>query len=146
MRHSIVFTAISVFASAVVYAQNIPDAGSLMRQTEQNLRLNQAQPGFQKQQVPPPAMSVNESTLITAQRFKFVGNKLLTAAQLQLITESFTNKELNQHDLQMLTEKISDAYRQSGWLVQVYIPQQPMGSDELVIQVLESLSSRRPAQ
>jgi len=146
MRHSIVFTAISVFVSSVVYAQNIPDAGSLMRQTEQNLRLNQAQQGFQKQHILPPAMAINDSTLIPVQRFKFVGNKLLTTAQLQLVTESFTNKELNQHDLQMLTEKISDAYRQSGWLVQAYIPQQPMGSGELVIQVLESISSRRPAQ
>jgi len=91
-------------------------------------------------------MVFNDTTLITAQRFKFVGNKILTSPQLQQITQSFTNKELNQHDLQMLTETIADAYRLNGWLVQAYIPRQPIDSGELTVQILESIPSSRPAQ
>jgi hemolysin activation/secretion protein len=138
----VVFALLSVGA----HAQTIPDAGALMRQAEQNSRFNQPPRGVQKRDALPPPMVFNDTTLITAQRFKFVGNKILTSPQLQQITQSFTNKELNQHDLQMLTETIADAYRLNGWLVQAYIPRQPIDSGELTVQILESIPSSRPAQ
>jgi hemolysin activation/secretion protein len=130
-----------VFAFNAAAQQNQPtyDAGALMRQTEQMMRQNQLQQAAQKRAALPPAAVFNETTSIQVERFKFNGNRLLTTAQLQTLVASFANRALNQHDLERLTETISDAYRQLGWLVQVYIPKQDLSGSELTVQVVESL-------
>jgi len=135
----VVFALLSVGA----HAQTIPDAGALMRQTEQMTRQNQLQQAAQRRAALPPAAVFNESTSVQVERFKFSGNYLLSQAQLQSVVGPFANRALNQHDLQHLTDAVSDAYRQAGWLVQVYIPRQDMTAPELIIQVVETIPSSK---
>lgn len=127
-------------------AQTMPDAGALMRQSEQMFKQSQMQ-RIQPQRASLPAeMVINETTLITAQRVKFKGNQLLTDGQLQAVTVPFVNRPLKQLDLQQLTHAVSEAYRGAGWLVQAYIPSQSLTGGELFVQVIESIPPSKPAQ
>lgn len=146
MRHS--YIPISVFGllaglahadSSVNWPANLPDAGVLMRQNEQFIKPNA------RQLVPKttltPALVLTESTVITAQHFKFLGATRLSTDQLTVVTDQFLDRALNQHDLQQLTETVAARYRQSGWFVRVYIPQQDINQSDISIQILENTPS-----
>jgi hemolysin activation/secretion protein len=139
MRINRLFAAVLAVLSASTWAQNIPDAGALMRQTEQMMRQNQMQRSSQMREALPPAMVMTESTVLTVQAFKFSGNKLFTSEQLQSVVAAYANRPLNPRDLQHLTDAVSAAYRQTGWLVQAYIPRQDLTNGELTVQVIESI-------
>jgi hemolysin activation/secretion protein len=139
MRHTSLAAAVLAVLCSGTWAQNIPDAGALMRQIEQNNRQSQMQQAAQKRDALPPALVLSDATVVTAQRFKFNGNKILTADRLQAVAAPFVNRPLNAQDLQQLTHAVSEAYRQTGWLVQAYIPRQALTGDELVIQVIETV-------
>lgn len=145
MRHTSSVLAVLAFLSASTWAQNIPDAGDLMRQTEQMLKQSQMQRNAQRREPLPPVMVFSDTTLVTVERFKINGNKLLSADQLQKVLASFANRPLNQHDLQHLTDAVSEAYRQIGWIVQAYIPRQTLQGPELTIQVIESIPPSKPS-
>lgn len=140
-RSSIIFV-ISPFLAAGALAQpNLPtyDAGALIRQTEQMMRQNQMMQGIQKREPLPPAAVIHESTIVQVASFKFSGNKRLSAEQLESATAAFVNRPLNAHELQHLTEAVSEAYRQAGWLVRAYIPRQDLAAPEITLQVIETL-------
>lgn len=140
------FTVLVMQLSLCAGAQTMPDAGALMRQSEQMFKQSQMQ-RIQPQRASLPAeMVINETTLITAQRVKFKGNQLLTDGQLQAVTVPFVNRPLKQLDLQQLTHAVSEAYRGAGWLVQAYIPGQSLTGGELFVQVIESIPPSKPAQ
>ena len=118
-------------------AQTLPDAGSLMRQTEQMLRLNS--PNTPRREALPQAMAINENTLIEVKRIKFSGNKQLTTEQLHQIAAPFEHRSLRQSDLMQLNHAVSEAYRQTGWVVNVYVPRQKLPTDDLTVQVIETI-------
>lgn len=143
MKHSkyeLVLTALIAFP-VVNWAQNIPDAGSLMRQTEQMLKQDQLQRNAQRRESFAPAMTLTEATTVTPQRIQFLGAKLLLPEQLQAVAQPYLGRALDQHELTHLTTAISEAYRRSGWLVRVYIPQQDLSQGDLFVQVLENMPS-----
>jgi hemolysin activation/secretion protein len=146
MRYTPSAMAVLALLCSNVGAQNIPDAGALMRQTEQMLRQEQMQRNVDRREALPPAMVLSKATLVTAQRFKFNGNKLFTTEQLQAVVASFANRPLNQDDLQHLTHAVSEAYRQIGWVVQAYIPRQSLTGVELTVQVMETIPPSKAAQ
>ena len=123
-------------------AQNVPDAGSLMRQTEQMWRATQPQPGARRQALP-PSMVWPESAVV-AQSFKFNGNQILSTAQLQAASAPFANRALTAQDAQHLTDAIAQAYRSVGWVVQVYIPAQDLSGPTLTVQILETVPPSSP--
>jgi hemolysin activation/secretion protein len=124
-----------------VWPAGLPDAGVLMRQTEQTLRQNQMQRSSQKHDAFAPAMTLTEATTVTPQTIKFLGVKLISVTQLQAISEPYLNRPLNQHDLQRLMEAATAAYRKEGWVVRVYIPSQDLSQSELNVQILENMPS-----
>ncbi len=119
------------------WAQSPPDAGSLMRQTEQMLRLNV--PNSPRREALPLAMPVDENTRLEVKRIHFSGNKQLGTEQLQKIVAPFEHRTLRQNDLMQLSHAVSDAYRQTGWVVNVYVPRQNMASGDLTLQVIETI-------
>ncbi len=133
-----------LLVSLTAAAQTIPDAGALMRQTEQNIRQSQLQQAAKKRDSLPPAAVLTDATVVTVERFKFLGNQRLSTEQLQMAVLPFANRPLNQHDLHHLTDAISQEYRKTGWLVQAYIPRQNLAGPELVIQVIESIPPNKP--
>ena len=143
MKHSKYELALTALIAlpVVTWAQTIPDAGSLMRQTEQTLRSEQMQRNAQRRESFPPAMRLTDSTVVTPKSIKFSGAKLLSNDQLQAVAQPCVGRELNAHELEHLTEAITQAYRRAGWLVRVYIPQQDLSQSELNIQILENMPS-----
>lgn len=127
-------------------AQTMPDAGALMRQSEQMFKQSQMQRIQPQRASLPPEQVMNDTTVVTAQRFKFMGNQLLTTGQLQAVAVPFANRPLKQPDLQQLTHAVSEAYRQAGWVVQAYIPRQDLSRAELTVQVIESIPPSKPLQ
>jgi hemolysin activation/secretion protein len=125
-------------------AQTTPDAGALMRQTEQALKFEQMQRNAQRRAALPPPMVFNEATQITASSVKFLGVKRLPEAQLQEVAQPYLGRALNQHDLHHLTEAVTEVYRHTGWIVQAYIPRQDLTTSELTIQVIESVPPSSP--
>ena len=146
MRHQLSSIVVLALCGASLHAQTIPDAGALMRQNEQMFRQDQMQRNQPKRTALPPAMVINDDTLITVQQFKFNGNKILSSGQLQAVAEPFANRALNQHDLQHLTDAVSEAYRTTGWLVQAYIPRQSLSGPELTVQVIETIPPSKPSR
>lgn len=138
------FAASALLLSAIGAAQTMPDAGALMRQSEQMFQQTQQQRIQTQRASLPPEMVLNDATLVTVQRFKFNGNQLLTNGQLQAVALPFANRPLKQNDLQQLTHAVSEAYRQLGWVVQVYIPRQSLTGVELSVQVMETIPPTKP--
>jgi len=144
---SVISVAVLALCSANVSAQAPTyDAGALMRQAEQSFQQNQMQRNLQKRDALPPEMVLNDATSLTVERFKFQGNKLFSNEQLQRVAAPYADKTLNQHDVNQLIRDISEAYRQTGWLVQVYIPRQNLDAKELMVQVVESIPPNRPVK
>lgn len=151
MHKSQLYILLSVLFAMASSAQANPpppvyDAGALMRQTEQMLKPSPMQRNLQNRLSLPPAMALSESTSLVVTSFAFSGNKLLSEEQLQQVAMPFASKTLVQHDIQRLMDAISEAYRQTGWLVQAYVPRQDVSSGLLRIQVIESIPPSRPAQ
>ena len=138
VRKTYLAVAIVCFYPAV-FAQNVPDAGALMRQTEQMMRQSQMQNQMKQSQPLPPAMDWTDFSAATVQSFKFSGNKILKTAQLTQITSPFLHRPLTQQDFQRMTNTISEAYRASGWLVQAYVPRQNLLGGEVLVQVIEAI-------
>ena len=77
-------------------AQTVPNAGSLLKQTEQGLHLNQpAQQIKKKLEVPEPMEQPGGLTVVVTE-FKFTGNTLLSSDQLSRAVAPFLNKELTE--------------------------------------------------
>jgi hemolysin activation/secretion protein len=155
MRPSYTALAVMAFVGASVHAQaptydpkQLPtyDAGALARQAEQLFKQSQMQHIQPQRASLPPEMVINDATVVSAQRFKFNGNQLLTDGQLQAVALPFANRPLNQHDLQQLTHAVTEAYRQTGWLVQAYIPRQTLTGVALSVQVMETIPPSKPAR
>ena len=144
MRHPRSLAAALACLSISAWAQYVPDAGALMRQTEQMLRQKPPALSVPRLEPLPPAMVINESTVVTVFRFKFNGNQRLSTEQLQAVVAPFAQKALHAHDLRHLTDAVSEAYRQAGWLVQAYIPRQDLGGGEMAVQVIESIPPNKP--
>lgn len=141
------FVGASAHAQAPVYdPKQLPtyDAGALARQAEQMFKQTQQQRIQPQRASLPPELAINDATVVTAQRFKFNGNQLLTAGQLQAVALPFANRPLQPLELQQLTHAVSEAYRQAGWVVQAYIPRQDLNSSELTVQVIESIPPSKP--
>lgn len=144
-------TALCLCAVGLAQAQTPPnykppvmDAGALARQVDQSVMDGVSQRKRLATSALPPVLIMTDATRVSVQRFEFHGNKLLTTEQLQLVAAPFAHRTLTQSDLQQLTHAVSEAYRQIGWLVQAYIPRQPLTEDVLILQVIESFPPNKP--
>lgn len=146
MRLMRLIAAMATLFSALASAQTIPDAGALMKQTEQNIRYSEMQRNARMREALPPEAEFTEQTAVEVRRFKFNGYSRLSEDRLQRAVSSFKNRPLNQRDLQHVTEAVTEAYRENGWLVEAYIPRQDLSARELTIQVIESIPPHKPSR
>lgn len=126
------------------FAQYVPDAGALMRQTEQMMRQSQMQNLMKQSQPLPPTMDWTDFSAAVVESFKFSGNKILKTSQLMEITSPFLNRPLTPLDFQRMTDAVAEGYRAKGWLVQAYVPRQDLSSGEVLIQVIETVPPSSP--
>lgn len=84
---------------------------------------------------------------MNVRRVYFLGNRRLDKAQLYPAVLPFLNRPLTSIEIGRLTAAVTDIYRQAGWIVEVYVPQQALDQNELTLQVVEDIrNSGKPAR
>ncbi len=122
----------------------VMDAGALHRQTDQSVRASAAQREQAKlQPIAAPLVLANQQT-VSAKAFRFLGATRVKPEVLQPAVARFANRPLTQADLDSLCTAVADAYRQNGWVVRAYVPQQDLSGDTLTLQILETLTQSSP--
>src|SRR5690348_7439396 len=137
---------LAVVASTQAIAQvptprppNAPDAGQVLEQTRQPLRLPPpAEPVLPQPPEPKPALPVSPQLRVKVQQFTFTGNTLYSEEQLQPIVEEFIGKELDFEGLVEAATKVRAFYRARGYfLAQAYLPQQTIRNGSVEIGIIE---------
>lgn len=119
-------------------AQTQPDAGSLRQQIEQqrSLPLPPAAP-LPRVALPPEIQSLT-GIRVRTKAFRFAGNTLLSSEQLATAVADFASRELDFSGLQRATDAVAAAYREAGWIVRVYLPEQDVSEGVITLQVVEA--------
>lgn len=126
--------------AATALAQNPapPDAGSLQRQIEQGQ--TPVVPRAQRPDSPrPPEFKPAGALAVTVQRFAFRGNRRVSDAVLQAAVAPWLNRPLGFVDLQGAAAAAAAAYRDAGWIVRAFLPEQEVGGGTVMIEVVEAV-------
>src|SRR3954467_8122739 len=126
-------------ASLLVQAQQRPDAGQVLEQTREPLRLPPpVEPVLPKPPEPRPAMPSTPQLKVKAEHFSFTGNTLYPEAVLQKQVQEFVGKELDFEGLNEAATKVRAFYRARGYfLAQAYLPQQTIRNGRVEIAIIE---------
>jgi hemolysin activation/secretion protein len=118
-------------------AQTPPDAGSVRQQIEQQRApaLPAARPDRAK---PPPEIRPTAGMTVRVRAFRFAGNSLLSTEQLAASLAEFTGRDLDFPGLQRAADSVAAAYREAGWIVRVYLPEQDVSEGIITLQVVEA--------
>ena len=115
------------------------DAGALLRQADQSRQAAQDQRALRQLTPLAPPLTLADQQTLSVKGFKFVGVRLMAPEPLQAAVAPFANRVLAQADLENIISAVVDTYRQAGWVVRVYVPKQPLPTDTLTLQVLETI-------
>ncbi|HTY50481.1 MAG TPA: POTRA domain-containing protein [Steroidobacteraceae bacterium] len=119
-----------------VQAQQVPDAGSLLRQ------LQPQQPALPAPKAAQPAGRAAAGAATTAairvRAFRFEGNHLLTPAELARVAAPYAGRDLVPADLARLTDDLVRRYRRAGYLARVIVPAQRIEGGVLRLTVVEA--------
>lgn len=118
----------------------VMDAGALMRQAEQSRTANQTQRTLGQLPVLAPPLVLGEAASVQVSGFAFAGVRLIAPETLQAAVAPFANRPLGQAELEHIAVAVAQVYRQAGWVVRVYVPKQPLPTDTLTVQVLETIT------
>ena len=119
------------------WAQTPPDAGSLRQQIEQ--QRPQPLPAARPQSAPlPPQIQPTTGMSVMVKSFRFAGNTLLSSEQLAPALQPFVGQQLDFAGLQRAADAVATAYRQAGWIVRAYLPEQDISEGTLTLQVIEA--------
>lgn len=133
----------SAFALAVVAsgaaAQTPPDAGSLRQQIEQGREPSLPRKALPAKPAEPAAMPAQKGVIVTVKRFRFAGNSLLSAEQLAPVVAEYLNLPLDYTQLQAAAAAVANAYRDAGWVVRAYLPEQDIADGVVTIQIVEAV-------
>ena len=123
----------------ITLAAPLPDAGSLRQQIEQNQPPSIPHKIMPEKPVEPAAMPAKNGIITTVKSFHFVGNTLLTAEQLAPAVKGYLNRPLNFTQLQAAATAVATAYREAGWIVRAYLPEQDIVDGVVTIQIVEAV-------
>jgi hemolysin activation/secretion protein len=148
-----IVVAVLALASAVASAQQRPDAGQVLEQQRQPLRLPPP-PDDEIRPRPPeprPALPVSPTLKVRVSKFTFSGNTLFDDATLAEVVQEFVGKEVDFEGLTDAATRIRAYHRERGYfLAQAYLPQQAIRDGVVEIAVIEGRVGvvelqRRPA-
>lgn len=118
-------------------AQTPPDAGSLRQQIEQQRRV--PLPAARPERVaPPPEIRPAAGMTVNVKAFRFAGNTLLSSEQLTAAVAGFAGQALDFAGLQRVADAVAAAYREAGWIVRAYLPEQDVSEGTITLQVVEA--------
>jgi hemolysin activation/secretion protein len=115
----------ALLSGGISHAQAPPDAGSLKRQIEQDQRKPLPEKAPSPFALPQPMKSIGGAT-VTVSAFRFSGNAQLSDKRLTAAVSAFINQPLDFAGLQNAALAVAAAYRNAGWVVRVYLPEQAL--------------------
>ena len=115
---------------------NVPDAGTLMRGTQQLQDFNLPQPTLPERQRPQLRSKEGQQTFIV-KRFRIVGATLVPAREIQYALEPWLDIEITFPDLEDALQAVADLYQQRGWYARPQLPEQDLVDGVVTIQVIE---------
>lgn len=142
MRPHSLFTVLPLSLSLsliTAHAQVTPDAGSIRQQIDPSRALPNLPHAVPPQRIVPSAeIEPKKSRSVHIQSFQFVGNTLLSSDQLSAALFTFVKRNLSFEDLQRAADAVAMTYREAGWVVRVYLPEQDISSGLVTLQVVEA--------
>lgn len=122
--------------SSAVHAQTVPDAGSILRETQQSLELRPTPTvptvSFPGEQTPP-----DQGFRIFVKNFRIIRATLFPEEELKALITQYTGRELSFSELQQAALKISEYYREKGYFARALLPQQTISDGIVTIVVIE---------
>lgn len=125
-----------------LFAQTPPDAGTLQQQIERERDLQLPKRVAPEAPARPPEMRPAQGVTVMVSRFRFVGNTLLSDEALEAVVARYLNRPLDFNQLQAVAIEIANTYRDAGWVVRAYLPEQEIDAGEIVIQIVEAVFGR----
>lgn len=120
------------------WAQTLPDAGSIRQQIEPPRATPLPKAAPQPKIAPPTELAPPAGMTVNVKSFRFAGNTLLSDAQLSTAVASFAGRDLGFEGLQRAADTVATAYREAGWIVRVYLPEQDISAGLITLQVVEA--------
>ena len=123
------------------FAQAIPDAGSLLRQQQQNQppALRHEAPGALPPEEVKPALTSIVGKHIHVNGFKVTGSvALFPDEEFRILLKSYTDRDLTLAEIQEAAGAVTRYYREHGYfLARAYVPKQEIASGIVTIAVIE---------
>lgn len=119
-------------------AQTLPDAGALRQQIERGLETPLPGPATPLRPAEPAPLRLAEGVSLEVRAFRFAGNTLLGDASLQGVVQPLTGRRLGFAELQQAAQAVAQRYREAGWIVRAYLPEQDVTDGTVTIQVVEA--------
>ena len=115
-----------------------PDAGSLLSTTQDSLagRGDKQLEGFPIEYY--PRLRWTDDFSIHVDSIIIEGNTLMPMDKLQLAVKGFVGKRIVVERLSSVSSAVNKAYRDAGFRVKAYIPEQSFSRGRLVVQVIET--------
>lgn len=127
---------------SVSRAQTIPDAGVLQQQPQQQIeeerreRLPSQAPSLTPE--PSPSEPSPEAETVWVTGYRFEGNTRLTDEQLQAVVAPYVGRRADLTLLREAAAAVTDRYRNAGWIVRTYLPQQDVSGGHILIAIMEA--------
>jgi hemolysin activation/secretion protein len=127
--------AVALCPGIAAMAQQVPNAGSILRQLEPaapNL------PALKEQPAPKSAAEAAPSgPSLHVRGFRIEGNHLLPTARIQRLLAGYVDHDVSPADLQQATDAIARLYSHEGWLARALVPPQRVEGGIVLLQVVE---------
>lgn len=141
-KENLILVATLASFSGVAYSQQMPiDAGRILMETERAPMPELAlptQPHIDVSKERRPEYVGGESIAVTVSKIVFSGNASIPSAELDVLVADMTGKTVNLNGLRAAADKVTDYYREKGYLVaRAYIPAQQITNGTVEIQVVE---------
>jgi len=114
-----------------------PDAGALMQQYERQNQMPIPQAKRPQLALPGELRSLNGVT-VKVTLFKFVGNTQISSDSLSKVVQPWVGKDDSFEDLQNAAIAVANAYRETGWIVRTFLPEQDGTEGVITIQIVEA--------
>lgn len=123
-------------AAPALLAQTAPDAGQLLRDANRApaAPLPPAPPEPPK---PPPATAPAAGPRVQVSAFKLSGITLLPESEVQARLAAYVGQPAAMGDLRRAADAVAELYRERGYLVRAYLPEQELRDGVVAIAVLE---------
>lgn len=117
----------------------IPGAGVFQQQMERERGEMKLPDKTAPLQALPQPLKELPGVSVTVRAFRFTGNSQLSAEQLAPVVADYLNRPIGFSDLQQAAAAVANAYREAGWVVRAYLPQQDITEGTVTIHIVEAI-------